>query len=242
MSVKNMVDENQQPKLTTVSVRIEEELLKQLDSVSSVLGVIKSDFLRACIKKLCEDNRPLLDHCSKVPEYVEYIKTEISKLPAEMVEVKNGSWQDVNDAVAVLICNALWRWSEPVYKNWVDFSKYYGFRRTDSLERSEGLLDIASIAMITANKIGTMQNLVIEHTITRRTWVDEVEMDKVSLLYSCKKAIEETSVQKVFESYIEKESSLAGERMKMVIDAKGTLRRSGSMLYTPVESEALKQR
>ena len=119
-----MVDESQS-KLTTVSVRVEEDLLNRVETVSNLLSISKSDFLRACLEKLCRDNRILVEHENKVAEYACYVKEEFSKLPADLIEIKNGTWNDLSESTITMLCDELWKWSEAVYNFWVEFTGDY---------------------------------------------------------------------------------------------------------------------
>ena len=97
------------PKMCTVSVRIEDDLIRSFEVVSNLLNISKSDFLRACIEKLSFDNNALIDHYPKMSEYVQYIKNELAKLPSDMIEVINGTWADVNDKIIVIFCDEFWK-------------------------------------------------------------------------------------------------------------------------------------
>jgi metal-responsive CopG/Arc/MetJ family transcriptional regulator len=243
---ENMMDKNpqekQSPKLTTISVRIEDELLKELETVSKIMCISKSDFLRACIVKLCSDNQPVLDHTPRMNEYIEFIKNETAKLPSDMVVVEHGTWKDVKESTIIMMCDELWKKSDLIYDEWIKFMDEYDYEPRPKIKREEGLLSIASIAMITAKKSGIISGIDIIGIINNPTWSESVEFDKIALAYSTKKAIEEKTAKEVFNSYLVKESAEHGEKHRLVIDARGTLRRSGTYLYLPVDTEPVKKK
>lgn len=235
-----MVDENiETPKISTVSVRIEDDLLRFFDSALNILGINNEDFLRVCIEKLAFENEALVDHSPKLIEYVKNMKKELAKLPSDMIEVINGNWDDVNDKIIVILCDELWKTVDTVYDCWNNFLLKYGFdvgklKKT----RENGLLSVEDVAMIMANKSSTMNSEVILNFLENKTWTDEVELYKISLIYSCMQAIKEKSAIDIIGAHLKKTSKEEGKEQKISVDAKGELRRSGSTLYLPVETVA----
>jgi hypothetical protein len=235
-----------QSKLTTFSVRVDDSLAKRLDVVSSIVPINKSDFLRSCLEKLCDDNQMLIDHCPKINEYLHFIRKEISQLPQDLVVVKNGSWADVGESTIIFLCDQLWKSSKLVFDNWRKLIDSYDLetkgRVTDFSKAQEcgGLLDLESIVMLLAEKSKELERPDIPMLISKGSWIDDTEANKVSLAYACKKAFEEQTAEKVVREALENAKSQRKEGLqRLVIDAKGIIRRSGSILHLPVTTETL---
>ena len=134
------------------------------------------------------------------------------------------------------------RHSDTMYNIWLSFLEKYEFN-LERLKRprEDGLLNIADIAMMMASKSTSLNADDIEDFLQNSTWTDSVEMDKISLLYSFKQAIEEQSAMTLIGEYLKGQTKFEGKEVKLVVDAKGTLRRSGSNLYLPVNTVAKKK-
>lgn len=231
---------------TTVSVRVEKELLHRLDTVTTIIPISKSDFLRTCLEKLCDDNQILVDHSHRAEEYIAYIKDELSKLPENIVLVKNGTLTEVKESTILILCDELWRFSEPVYNAWLKLLKEYDIETaiTDfaKAEQSQGVLDIGDIAMLLVEKKGSIERPDIRILVEEQYWGEQMEIQRVSLSYACKKAFEEKSSRVIIHDYLEKEKKRKKERrQRLVIDAKGTCTRRGSLLYLPVHTEEIQK-
>jgi len=231
-------------KMTTVSVRIEDELMKRLDAITNIIPINKSGFIRSCLEKLCNDNQMLIDHHHKVDKYIDFIRNELSKLLTDMIVVKNGSWKEVKESTILILCDELWGTSKIIFDNWSKLLDKYDLKTeiTDSSEDGEprSLLDLGSIALLLVEKAGQVEQPDIQLLISEEDWTDDLEMHRVSLSYACKKAFEKQSPQKIIREYLEKESARKKEGpQRLVIDAKGRFRRSGSLLYLPVDTEEI---
>ena len=236
-----MVDKS---KLATVSVRVEEELNHKVDLVTEIIGVNKSDFIRACFEKLTEDNQVLLDHCSKVNDYLKFLKAELSALPSNLIMVKNGTWADVSDFLVIMLCDQLWK-LDIVQKNWRIFTKKYGLkkitteRRIDHDEDSKELFDLENLVFLSVEKSGLIAPEDITVILNQGFWINHLESDKISLLVAVKKSFEDQSARAIIENYLEQEADKEKGPSRFVIDAKGKFRRSGDWLYYPVSTEPI---
>jgi hypothetical protein len=237
---------SKQSKVATFSVRVEDNLAKRLDVVSSIVPINKSDFLRSCLEKLCDDNQMLIDHCPKINEYLHLIKKEMSRLPRDLVVVKNGSWTDVEESTIIFLCDQLWKSSKLVFDNWRKLIDSYDLetkgRITDFSKAVEsgGLLDLESVVMLLAEKSKKLEHPDIPMLISKGSWIDDTEANKVSLAYACKKAFEEQTAEKVLKEALENAKLQKKEGpQQLVVDAKGIIRRSGSVLHLPVTIETI---
>lgn len=235
-----------QSKITTVSVRVEEDLMRRFDTVTEITSVNKSDFIRACLQKFCDDNQMLIDHFSKVGEYIDFIKNELSKLPADLIVVENGAWEDVPEWVVLILCDGLWRASKPVFANWLELLETYNLEREDQpndfseAERSDGLLNLDSFIMLSAERSGHVASPDIPLLISEENWIEDVEADRISLSYACKKAFETATARKVLQDYLYSEAMKKQESpLRVIVDARGAFRRSGSVLYLPIGTEKI---
>lgn len=235
-----------QSKMSTISVRIEEELMKRVDTATNIMAISKSDFIRSCLEKLCDDNQLLIDHYDKIPRYIEYIRRELGKLPPKFATVKNGTIENVKEPTIMYLCDELWRSSKPVFDNWLALLKEYDLKREntpDNFEQakeSDGLLGLDTMIMFMAEKSGKVSRLDAPRLLREPDWIENTEMDRVALSYACWKAFTEHTAQAIIEDYLNKERALKkGTAIRLVIDAKGGLRRSGNFLYLPIDTEEI---
>lgn len=236
-------------KITTMSVRVEEELMKQVDKVTSIIPMNKSDFLRSCLEKLCRDNKMLLDHYDKFPEYIEFIKNELRKLPENMIRITNGSWDNVKESTILIICDLLWQSSEIVFDNWKKLVDKYGLTRErkgedmsdfSKVKESNGLLALEDIVFVFAEKSGQVERVDLPLLLNETNWIGQVEADMISLSYAVKTAFEDTRARVIIKKFLEKaEEEDQEEHLRLVIDAKGGFRRSGYVLHLPVYTEKM---
>jgi len=230
-------------KQTTISVRLSADLVKKFDDVTKIMPLGKSDFIRGCIQKLCDDNELLIDHSHQADQYLEFIKKEISKLPKNMVIVKNGSWKDVSNSTILILCDELWRASKSVFNEWQKLNEKYGIEHLDFLdfsdaEESEGLLDLGAIALLATKKTSSIEASDIHLFLEQEMWSDSMEIHKISLSYAVKKAFEKESAEKVVKKYLDNEEIRRNMKpLRVSIDARGEFRRSGGLLYLPIDTE-----
>ena len=230
-------------KQTTISVRLSDDLLKKFDAVTKIIPLSKPDFIRGCIEKLCDDNEILVDYHQKTKEYLEFIKAELSKLPQDLVIVKNGSWKDVKDSTMFILCDEFWRASKAVFTHAQKLSEKYDIDHEEiqdfsTAEESEGMLDLEDIALLVTEKTITIEPLDIPDFVSEDFWSDDTEISKVTLSYATRKAIEEKSAEKIVKDYLQSEEKRAKEKLlRLVIDARGEFRRAGNQLYMPVFTE-----
>jgi hypothetical protein len=237
--------------MTTISVRVEDELMKRVDKVTDIVSFNKSDFLRACLEKLCSDNKLLVDHFDNLPQYFGFIRNELSQLPVEMIKVTNGSWKEVTDSTILILCDELWKTSEIVFNKWLSLSNKYNLTRTiegveivdfSQATGSDGLLDLSSLLFHAAEKSGQVAQVDIPVLLNNENWIDNVEADRIILSCSVKEAFEEQPARTIIRKYLEEmEEEKHEEPLRLVIDAKGTFRRSGSVLYFPVSTEKIQE-
>ena len=232
-------------KQTTISVRLTDDLLKKFDAVTKIIPLGKSDFIRGCIEKLCDDNEVLIDHSTKTKQYFEFIKEELSKLPENVVAVKNGSWRDVGNSIILILCDELWRTSKTVFNEWQKFNEKYGiahggFSDFSDAEESDGLLDLESLALLVTKKTTSIEPSDIHRFLEEEMWSDPLEIDKITLTYAVKKAFEKKSAKKIIKQYLESEEIRRNMKpLRVSIDARGEFRRSGGLLYLPVDTEKI---
>lgn len=233
-------------KMSTISVRVEAKLSNQFEAVANIIQINKSDFIRSCLQKLCEDNKILLDHYDKVPEYLNFVKGELSKLPQDIIVVKNGSWKDVKESTLLLLFDEFWKTSPLVFENWQKFIEEYELtnERVEAIsdfseaKESDGLLGLDSIIMLMAEKSGQVEQVDLPPLLASQDWVDSIEVDRISLSYACKKAFEKVSARTIVSDFLDAERIKKGcGHLRVVMDASGSFRRSGSILYLPVDTE-----
>jgi len=232
-------------KQTSISVRLTDDLLNKFDAVTKIIPLGKSDFIRGCIEKLCDDNELLTDHSRQVDQYLEFIKKESSKLPENMVIVKNGSWRDVSNSTIIILCDELWRATKPVFSEWQKLSKKYGIEHEEAsdfsdAEESDGLLGLGDIVMMVTKKTTSIDPSDISFFLEQQMWSDSTEINRISLSYAVKKAFEKTSAKNVVKKYLKHEETRKNTKpLRVVIDARGEFRRSGTLLYLPVDTEKI---
>lgn len=230
-------------KISTISVRIDENLMKHFDAVANMIQINKSDFIRCCIQKICKDNKILLDHYDKVPEYIAFVKDQVSRLPKDIIEVKNGSWKDVKESTMLLLFDEFWKTSPAVFDAWKQILNEYNITTIEDIDtfekakETDGLLRFDSIVMLMAEKSGQMEPVDVPLLLGESDWVDCVEVDRITLSYACKKALEKLSAIAIVKDYLDSERvrSESGPR-RVVIDASGVFRRSGAVLYLPIDT------
>ena len=49
----------------------------------------KTDFLTACIEKLCEENEGIMEHHEQIPYYIRDIKKMLKKIPERYLKITN---------------------------------------------------------------------------------------------------------------------------------------------------------
>ncbi len=248
--MKNVVHMVDKAKMTTISARVEEDLLVLFDRVAEALSINKSDFLRACLDKLCHDNRILLDHCDKVPRYLAFIKNELKSLPPDLIRIKNGSWDDLKDSVILLLCNDLWQSSRVVFNKWKELADRYNiFRELEEEEitefsqaqDSEGLFSLEAIVFVLAEKSGQVERTDLQVLLSKKYWLSGIEADIVSLSYAVKEALESQPAQVLIRKFLEIVEEEKGDApMRIVIDATGGFSRSGYTLHLPISYEKMK--
>jgi len=238
-----------QSKMSTISVRIEGELGKKIDVATNIMAISKSDFIRSCLEKLCDDNQLLIDHHSDIPKHINYIRQELAKLPSNIVTVKNGTFNDVTEPIILLLCDELWKSSKPVFDNSLALLEKYNLVRTDmpltfeQARESDGFLGLDTIIMFLAEKSGKVSQVDISKLLKENKWIEGVEADRVVLSSACAKAFAEHTAQAIIMDYLKKErASKGGAPIRLVIDAKGRFRRSGTFLYFPIDTEEIPKR
>lgn len=238
-----------QNKMSTVSVRIEGELMKKVDVATNIMAINKSDFIRSCLEKLCNDNQLLIDHYSEVPTHINYIRQELAKLPSNVATVENGTYNDVTEPIILLLCDELWKSSEPVFDNSLALLEKYNLMRAnmpltfEQAKESEGFLELDTIVMFLAEKSGKVSQVDVSKLLVEDKWIEGVEADKVVLSSACAKAFAEHTAQAIITDYLKKERAFkGGAPIRLVIDAKGRLRRSGTFLYFPIDTEEIPRR
>jgi len=208
-----------------------------------MIQINKSDFVRSCIQKLCQDNEILLEHYDKLSEYVDFVRSELSKLPIDLIEVKNGQWADVKESTLLFLMDEFWRTSPSVFEHWKRIIDKYkltsleGINDFSEAKQSDGLLSLGSIVMLMAEKSGEMEPVDVPILLRDVDWVDSVEVTRIALSYACKEAFEEQSALSIVKSFLDAEmlKKKSGPRC-VVLDASGKFRRSGAMLYLPVDT------
>lgn len=228
----------------TVSARIPQQLSDKFDKLSELMKVNKSDFIRACIEKLCKDNRLYLEHIDKVKTYIESIKSAMSKISHKKIIVENGSWKDMNDVTIVMFCDLMFRYSSEVFDAWFDILVNYGLvqerdKNEVREEFSDGLIGIGDIGFILSSVHPITE---VEELINEPLWWDELETKKISLLLATKKAIGRFSAEAIIDKVIDATSRFEGEPTVIVLDAQGEFKRSGAVIITPAECEKVSHR
>jgi hypothetical protein len=230
-------------KMTSVSARVEETLAQQFDTVAKMTQINKSDFLRSCIQKLCTDNEILLEHYDKVSDYVDFVRCELSKLPKDLIEVKNGAWKDVKESTLLFLMDEFWKTSPSMFNFWKQILEQYKLTALEDVndfseaKESDGLLSLGSIVMLMAEKSGEMEPVDVPLLLKDVDWVDSVELTRIALSYACEKAFENESALFIVKAYLEAERAKKGSGpRRIVLDASGKFRRSGAMLYLPVDT------
>jgi hypothetical protein len=172
-----------------------------------------------------------------------YVKDELSKLPEHMIKVKNGSWRDVKEATLFLLLDEFWKTSPSFFDNWKHILEEYDLKTSMEINEfsdakdSEGLLGLDSIVMLMAEKSGQMELADMPLLLSGNDWVDSIEVDRISLSYACKKTFEKLSATKILKDYLDSERiKKESGPLRVVIDARGSFRRSGSVLYLPVDT------
>ena len=232
-------------KQTTISVRLTDDLLNKFDAVTKIMPLNKSDFVRGCIQKLCGDNKLLIDHSHQVDQYLEFVKKEISKLPENMILVRNGSWRDVSNSTILILCDEFWRTSKSVFKEWQKLEKKYAMEHEEvsnfsDAVKSEGLLDLEDIALMTTKKTTSIELSDIPFLLQQGMWSDSTEIKRVSLSYAVRQALAKASAKKVAEEYLKSEETRRNMKpLRVIIDAQGEFRRSGGLLYLPAFTEKI---
>jgi len=224
-----------------ISVRVPKELSRSFDRLSKLMKINKSDFIRACIEKLCKDNQIYLDHAEKVKEYIQAIKSAMSKVSSDKIIVENGSWENASDEAILMLCDLLLKYSNRVFDMWFKILVDYGLADESQREKArentdEGLIGVEDIGFILSKVKAPIE---VEELITEEFWWDELEMKKISLLLATKKSIEKFSAETLINEVITRTSKIEKEKTIIVVDAKGEFKRSGSIIITPVEYELI---
>ena len=66
---------------TVISVRISRDLADKFDQICKYYNMGKTEFLEACINKLCNQNEIILEYYPKISVFVNEIKKFIQKIP-----------------------------------------------------------------------------------------------------------------------------------------------------------------
>lgn len=223
----------------TISIRLTEETADSFDKLSELMQINKSDFVRACVEKLCKDNRIYLEHMDEMKQYGDFIRAEMSKISEEMIVVKNGSWETAKDNALLMFCDLMFMWSEKVFDAWFNILVEYGlseinYKGTAKEELSDGLIQLEDFGFILSPaKIAIDPEELIEDD----KWWDEIEFKKASILLATKQVIEKYSAEYIVKEVLDKTAKAKQEPTIIVVDAAGKFKRSGSVIVTPAEIE-----
>lgn len=223
----------------TISVRLTKETADLFDKLSGLMQINKSDFLRVCVEKLCRDNRLYLEHVDKIKQYSKFIKAEMSKISEDMIIVKDGSWKTVNDNALLMFCDLLFVWSNKVFDTWFNILVEYGLADVDYKIKmkdqfSDGLIELEDFGfLLSPTKITVDAEALIE----QQKWWDEIEFKRISLLLATKRAIERYSAEYIVKEVLDRTAKVEQEPTKIVVDAAGRFKRSGTRIVTPAEYE-----
>ena len=223
----------------TISVRLTKETADSFDKLSNLMQINKSDFLRVCVEKLCKDNKIYLEHVDKIKQYSRFIKAEMSKISEDMIVVKDGSWKTVNDNALLMFCDLLFIWSSKVFDTWFDILVEYGLadvgdKRIAKDRFGDGLIELEDFGFILSPAKITVD---VEALIEEEKWWDEIEFKRISLLLATKRAIEKYSAEYIVKEVLDRTAKVEQEPTKIVVDAAGRFKRSGTRIVTPAEYE-----
>jgi len=243
MYYKSLAKDMESGKVVTYSVRLPKKVAESFEKISELMQINKSDFLRACIEKLCNDNKLYLDHADKVRYYIDYIRDRMSKISRNKIIVENGSWETASDISILMLCDLLFQWTDEVFNLW--FNTLVSYKLLDKEDfpdvkkyYSDGLILVEDIGFIlSSSRVQTDVKELIEEEL----WWDELEIKRVSLLLATKKAIEKYSAEKLVDEVIERTSEREGEPTVIVVNAKGEFKRSGSTIVTPAEYKKISE-
>jgi len=210
-------------KQTTISVRLTEDLLERFDSVTRIMRLGKADFIRGCVQKLCDDNAVLIDYHQNVDEYLRFVKNELAKLPQDLVIVKNGSWEDVKDPTMFLLCSEFWRTSKIVFDAWKKLIEKYDTLARAFSEFSKDLEEwwVHMVFRFEGARIENVPDLI--DNPEEHSWLDYFAILNVTYTYATKKAIEETSAERIVRDFLETEE----ERLRIFLEVEE--KRQGSI-------------
>jgi len=213
------------PKQTIISVRLTDDLLKKFDAVTKTMRLGKADFIRGCIQKLCDDNQVLIDFYQRIGPQLEFIKNELAKLPQDLVIVKNGSWADVKDSSMYLLCKEFWRASKTVFAIWLKvIEKYDNLTREFSRFLSD--LDQWEVHIsfwLDARPVKDVSDII--GNPEELSWLDTLAVLKATFSYATKKAIEETSAERIVRELLETEEKQGKEKpLRLAVNARGESR------------------
>ncbi|MEM3872782.1 MAG: hypothetical protein QXE05_09505 [Nitrososphaeria archaeon] len=227
-------------KRSTISVRVGPELYSKFSLTCEILGLDKSDFLKTCIQKLVDDNRIFLENKDKTKSALDYIKIELSKLPSDLVVLKNGTFNQVKDVTIYVLCDELFRTSEKVWLSWNQLVKEY----TLDLEASKGenLFEVEDLGLLALPSEKMLDAIDIIEPVYSVYWTNQLELKKITLLLSTVDAIRKFSVDEVVREALEYEAANCPKRLSVdkhyfLIDAKGEIRRKGDTLIVPASIE-----
>jgi len=209
-------------KQTTISVRLTDDLLEKFDTVTTILRLGKADFVRGCIQKLCDDNAVLIDHHTNINEYVDFIKKELAMLSQDLLKVENGSWKDVKDSTIFLLCSEFWRTSKTVFSSWKKLIEEYNVLVRAFKEFSKDLEEwwVHTSFTFEGAQIENVVDLIDDPE--EHAWLDYSAILNTTYSYATKKAIEETSAEKIVRDLLETEEKRENKRpLRLVLNARG---------------------
>lgn len=224
-----------------ISLRIPRKLSESFDRLNKLMKISKSDFIRACIEKLCKDNQIYLKYAEKVKEYIQAIKSVMSKVSSDKIILENGSWETASNEAILMLCDLFLRYSDKVFDTWFKILVDFGLADENQREKAredtiEGLIEIEDIGFILSK---TKAPIEVEELIVEEFWWDQLETKRISLLLAMKRSLEKFSAEALINEVIAKTSKIEKEKTIIVVDAKGEFKRSGSVIITPVEYETI---
>jgi len=237
-----MTSKAMETRRNTVSARVSPETYSKFEIVCKILKIDRSSFIKSCVEKLVTDNQFLLDTFDQTDMLIRYVKETLSKLPSDLVVVKNGSWDKVHESTIIVACDGLWSTSEKVWSIGMELCKKY---RLDLVEEEtsrsfagEDMFDLADLGLLALPSEKTTDATDLIEPYESSLWTDQLELKKNVLLISAVEAIKKHSALKILEEAFEYVASKCSERLPpkshvLEIDASGKFTRSGDSLVVP---------
>jgi len=226
-----------EPKGVVTSVRLPQSTSQAFQRVCELMNIDKTDFIRKCIDKLCDDNRLLLDHSDKVQDYMVELRKSLSNIPTDKIRVKNGNWDTVDDKSVLFVADTLFR-TRTVWEAHKNLSDRYGLSsERDRFKDYTGdeYFDVADIGFLMVPRSGGSIRSLLEES----TWIDQFEFVRIALILSVREALTKCSLENIVDELLGMEAKQRGRKLRLVVDASAGVRRSGNTLVTPVDFEEL---